>query len=246
MGAIALPQPLQPQEPSQAVQPPAQPQPQPTSPSGPLTAGPRGNLHHVLEANRAFLAATSPGAAAPDKLPSRRMVIVTCMDTRLVGLLERAMGIGQGDAKVVKIAGAQVRHPFGSAMHSILIAVHCLQADEVFVVAHHDCGMTRVDRADFIRRMLDRGISAETIRLVERTGVDLDRFLAPFDNVYDSVRASVAMIADHPFLAEAGIPVHGLVIDPTTGRLELVVDGYATARAGTATAPDGTPNAHTI
>lgn len=189
-------------------------------------------LDQLLEANAAFLARTPATEYRGGKTPRRRIVIVTCIDTRLVGLLEPALGIDRGDAKIVKIAGAQVRHPFGSAMHSVLIAIHFLDADEVVVIAHHDCGMQRVGRAGFIEQMQRRGISAETIRVVERSGIDLDRFMQPFDSVYDSVRASVSLIAEHPFVAGARIPVHGLVIDPGTGRLERVVDGCAALGSG--------------
>ena len=64
------------------------------------------------------------------------------MDTRLVELLPKAMGIRNGDVKMIKIAGAVVSHPFGSVMRSILVAVYQLGADEIAVVGHHGCGMT--------------------------------------------------------------------------------------------------------
>ncbi len=184
------------------------------------------NLYRVLHINESFVSETLYKDYHADKLPDKRLVIITCMDTRLVDLLEHAMGIRQGDAKIVKIAGAHVDHPFGSAMHSILIAVHMLEADEVMVVAHHDCGMRKLDKETFIDKMKKRGISEDAIRITEHAGIDLDKFLAPFDNVYDSVKSTVSMIAEHPFLAGANVPVHGLVIDPVTGKLELVVDGY--------------------
>lgn len=184
-----------------------------------------GNLYQVLQANAAFVANRQYEDYGTDKLPDRRIVILTCMDTRLVDLLERAMNINQGDAKIIKVAGAQVHHPFGSVMHSILIAVHMLEADEIMVVAHHDCGMQTVNKADFIQRMVARGISPRVIQTIEYAGVDLNNFLEHFDNVYDNVRETVGVIAHHPFIEGAGIPVHGLVIDPATGKLELVVDG---------------------
>lgn len=184
------------------------------------------NLQRILEDNRTFLATSGHVGAPADSFPERRMVIVTCMDTRLVGLLEDAMGITQGDAKIVKVAGAQVIHPFGSAMHSILIAVHMLGAEEVVVVAHHDCGMRIVDRDVFVQRMVSHGIAPATISTLEHAGVDLAAFLERFDDVYESVRRTVSVIARHPLLEGAKVPVHGLVIDPLTGELELVVDGY--------------------
>lgn len=70
------------------------------------------------------------------------MVVLTCMDTRLVELLPKAMNLHNGDAKIIKNAGAIVSHPFGSIMRSIIVAVYELDADEVFVIGHYDCGMT--------------------------------------------------------------------------------------------------------
>ena len=64
------------------------------------------------------------------------------MDTRLVELLPKAMNLHNGDAKIIKNAGAIVSHPFGSVMRSIIVAVYQLDADEVFVIGHYDCGMT--------------------------------------------------------------------------------------------------------
>ena len=51
------------------------------------------------------------------------MVIISCMDTRLVELLPKAMNMRNGDVKIIKVAGAVISHPFGSIMRSILVAV---------------------------------------------------------------------------------------------------------------------------
>jgi carbonic anhydrase len=187
------------------------------------------NMAHILEANRWFVASRAFERFQTSKFPDRRLVILACMDTRLVGLLEQAMGIGQGQAIIIRVAGAQVRHPLGSTMQSILVAVHMLQADEVVVVGHHDCGMQCAAKETFVEALKRKGISAPVIRVTERAGVDLEEWLEKFDNVYDSVRESAAIIANHPFLAEAGIPVHGLVIDPHTGKLEVVVQAEGRA-----------------
>lgn len=41
------------------------------------------------------------------------------MDTRLLELLPKAMGLKNGDAKIVKNAGAVISHPFGGVMKYI-------------------------------------------------------------------------------------------------------------------------------
>lgn len=49
----------------------------------------------------------------------------------------------------------------------------------------------------------------------------------------DSVANSVAVIRNHPLLPP-GLPVHGLIMDPHTGALEVLVDGSHPERAAAA------------
>ena len=86
------------------------------------------------------------------------------MDTRLIELLPKAMNLRNGDAKIIKSAGAMVAHPFGGIMRSILVAVYELQADEVYVIGHHDCGMSTVDPYLMVDHMIEKGISQEIIK----------------------------------------------------------------------------------
>ena len=51
-----------------------------------------------------------------------------------------------------------------------------------------------------------------------------DGWLTGFDNVEDSVRHTVGIIRRHPLMPD-NVAVHGLVIHPATGKLNLVVDG---------------------
>ncbi len=41
-----------------------------------------------------------------DKYPAKRVVMFTCMDTRLVDLATKSLNLAQGDVKVVKNAGS--------------------------------------------------------------------------------------------------------------------------------------------
>ena len=66
---------------------------------------------------------------APPRYPDKKMVILSCMDTRLIELLPKAMNLKNGDAKIVKNAGAIVTQPFGNVMRSILVALYKLKAE---------------------------------------------------------------------------------------------------------------------
>lgn len=153
------------------------------------------------------------------------MMIVTCMDTRLVELLPKAMNFKNGDVKIVKTAGAIISHPFGSAMRSVLVGLYELGAEEVVVVGHHECGMAALNSEAMLSHMVERGIDEKVLKTIDHAGIKLERWLRGFDNVSEGVMETVELIRNHPLLPP-GTPVHGMIIDPKTGALDLVVDGY--------------------
>lgn len=182
-------------------------------------------LEEILTFNEKFVAEKKYEEFATSKLPNKRMVILTCMDTRLLELLPRALNVRNGDIKLIKNAGAVINHPFGSVMRSILVAVYQLNADEVLVIGHHDCGMGGLKADDMIESMKERGVREEVLETLGYSGIDVKKWLRGFSKVEDSVANSVDIINNHPLLPE-NVPVHGLVINPETGKLDLVVNGY--------------------
>ncbi|MDF2945343.1 MAG: carbonic anhydrase [Bacillales bacterium] len=182
-------------------------------------------LNEILEFNKNFVETGQYEPYKTTKFPEKRSVVFSCMDTRLVELLPQAMNIKNGDVKIIKNAGAVITHPFGSIMRSIIVAVYELGADEVIVIGHRDCGMGKVQPSSVLSKMVDRGIPQDTIDTLEFSGLHLDEWLRGFDCVEDSVAHSCKMIKDHPFMPD-GVPIHGLVIDPETGKLDLIVNGY--------------------
>src|SRR5690606_2657565 len=144
------------------------------------------------------------------------MVVLTCMDTRLVELLPQAMNLHQGDFKLIKNAGAIVSHPFGSVMRSVLVAVYELNAAEVAVVGHHGCGMTGLSANQILDKARQGGVEDRTFTMLRHAGIDLDAWRHGFASPQDGVRSSVEMIRNHPLLP-TDVPVHGLMICPETG-----------------------------
>ena len=185
---------------------------------------PMSILAEILEHNRAFVKSVDYRKYETDRFPNKKMIVITCMDTRLVELLPAAMNLRQGDAKVLKTAGAIVSHPFGGIMRSILVAVYSLGAEEIAVVGHHDCGMAGLSCSNILDEARRRGISDHDIQTLRNGGVDFDRWLVGFADVRDGVRQSVNVIRNHPLLPK-NIPVHGLLISPDTGALEVLEEG---------------------
>ncbi|KKO55546.1 beta-class carbonic anhydrase [Paenibacillus sp. DMB20] len=183
------------------------------------------HLSSILEHNRKFVENKEYEAYLTSRFPDKRIIIITCMDTRLVELLPKAMNFKNGDVKVIKNAGGIISQPFGSVMRSVIVALYELNADEVIVVGHHECGMASLNADHVIQSMKERGISDEVLSTLEHSGIKLTKWLRGFDNITSAVENTVSIIKNHPLLPP-NIPVHGMVIHPTTGALDLVVDGY--------------------
>lgn len=181
-------------------------------------------LQGIMDYNQKFVESGKYEEFRTTKFPDKGIVILTCMDTRLTELLPHAMNLRNGDAKIIKNAGAMVTHPFGSIMRSILVAVYELQAKEVFVVGHHDCGMTSLKPGSVLEKARAYGVKQEKIDTLQDAGIELDKWLTGFSCVEESVKETVRNIKKHP-LFPPNIAVHGLAIHPDTGRLDLVVEG---------------------
>jgi carbonic anhydrase len=178
-------------------------------------------LPEILAHNAAFVASKEYQEFLTSPLPNKKLVVITCMDTRLVELLPKAMGLRNGDVKMIKIAGAVVSHPFGSVMRSVLVAVYQLGVEEIAVVGHHGCGMTGLSPATVLGEAARRGISQRTLKALEDAGTDLQDWLTGFESPQAGVLASVDLIRHHPLLPK-DVAVHGLIMHPETGRLEML------------------------
>ncbi|MDO3411848.1 carbonic anhydrase [Saccharibacillus sp. CPCC 101409] len=182
-------------------------------------------INEILEHNQAFVENKEYETFISGKFPEKKVVVLTCMDTRLTELLPRAMNLRNGDAKILKTAGAVISSPFGSIMRSILVALYELQAEEVIVVGHYECGMASLNAEHIMGKMRDRGVTEEVLTTLDHSGVNLAQWFKGVENETQGVMHSVNMISKHP-LMPPGVPVHGMLIDPKTGQLELVSDGY--------------------
>lgn len=182
----------------------------------------RKTIQDMLQFNKQFVEDKNYEPFVTDSIPNKKLVIFTCMESRLLELLPKALNIQNGDAKMLKNAGAIIRKDYDSIVKSILVAVYDLQAEEVAVIGHHDCGMSHVDTTSLKNKMLDQdGITEETFKQMEDSDVHFDDEFHGFDTVEESVQQSVEIIRNHPLLPSY-VAVHGLVIDPGTGKVDVV------------------------
>ena len=98
------------------------------------------SVRKMLEYNRIFVDHEMYQRYETTKYPDRKIAILSCMDTRMTELLPAALGIKNGDVKLIKNAGGQITHPYGSVIFSLLVAVYELGVDTILVIGHDDCG----------------------------------------------------------------------------------------------------------
>jgi carbonic anhydrase len=159
-----------------------------------------------LLANNEVFAASLPERHL-DVHPSRKLAIVTCMDSRLD--VFAALGLKDGEAHVLRNAGGVITD---DVIRSLAVSQRRLGTREVMLIHHSDCGMQKVT---------DDGFRAE---LLEATGVAPAFAIESFADLDADVRQSILRVRRSAFLLHRDA-VRGFVYDVDTHRLrEVVVD----------------------
>lgn len=176
-------------------------------------------IDDILKYNQQFIDNKEYKPYETNKYPDKKLAIVTCMDTRLIELLPAALGVKNGDAKIIKNAGGVISHPFGSAVRSLLIAIYELGVEEILVIGHTDCGVQHMNSQEMLAKMLERGVSTHHIETMKYCGIDFEQWLSGFENVDESVQKSVQLLQEHPLIPD-DVNIYGFVMDSVTGKLQ--------------------------
>ncbi|KAL9938093.1 hypothetical protein V8E36_002716 [Tilletia maclaganii] len=144
--------------------------------------------------------------------PARKVLVLLCMDARVIP--EAALGIKEGEAHVVRNAGA--RAP--DAIRSIVISQQLLGTEEIVVIGHTDCGMETFNTEQA------RGIASSNLGLEPSSegGKLINGFeFQEFPKVHANVEADVAFLKSHP-LVKKGSKISGWVYDVKDGSISKV------------------------
>ena len=164
-----------------------------------------GVIDELLSNNRAF--ADSLPAQHLDVRPSRRLAVVTCMDSRLD--VFAALGLQDGEAHVLRNAGGVITD---DVIRSLAVSQRRLGTREVMLIHHTDCGM---------QTLTDDGFRAE---LQEATGVAPAFAIESFTDLDADVRQSILRVRRSAFVPHRDV-IRGFVYDIDTHRLREVEAG---------------------
>jgi carbonic anhydrase len=136
--------------------------------------------------------------------PSRHVVVVACMDSRLD--VPALLGMAGGDAHVIRNAGGVVTDDM---IRSLSISQRLLGTTEVILIHHTDCGMQKTSEDEF-----KGAVEAET-------GIRPPWAVEAFADAAQDVRQSIGRIKASPFIPHKEA-VRGFVFDVATGQLNEV------------------------
>ena len=136
--------------------------------------------------------------------PTRRMAIVTCMDSRMD--IFEMLGLGNGEAHIIRNAGGVITD---DVIRSLCLSQRYLGTREVVLIHHTNCGLQMVT---------EDGLKAE---LEAELGVKPWWAVESFEDPYVDVRQSMRRLEMTPFVPFKG-HVRGFVYDVQTGLLNEV------------------------
>lgn len=179
-------------------------------------------IEEIIQFNDAFVTQGGYLPYEAGKYPKKKLAVLACMDARLIELLPAALGLKNGDVKMIKNAGGMILDPYDSAIRSLLVAVLELGVEEIMVIAHTDCGVRGMKAVTLEDHLIERGISSEAIEGFLTGGRDLSQWFNGFESPEASVRESLRILRNHP-LMPADVTMEGFVMDVHTGKLNPVI-----------------------
>lgn len=152
----------------------------------------------IVEGSQAYTEAFTNGSLSA--LPRARLVIVTCMDTRINPLA--IFGLDIGEAHVLRNAGARITP---DVIRSLIKSINQLEVERVVVMHHTDCGAAKI-KIDALREAV-----------LAATGNDPDQVdFHLIGDPDDALAADVEAIRSCPYFP-VGTAVAGMVYDVSDG-----------------------------
>jgi carbonic anhydrase len=160
------------------------------------------NISELVERNHEYAASFTD--AELQVQPTRRLAVVACMDSRIDTFA--VLGLGNGEAHIIRNAGGVITD---DVIRSLCLSQRFLGTREIVLVHHTDCGLQKVDEAEFREE------------LAAELGVKPWWSLETFADPYADVRQSIHRLQMTPFIPYKE-HISGFVFDVTDGRLHQV------------------------
>ena len=179
----------------------------------------------IIDANHRAVAGDANAGLRPADYENELPVIaLTCIDPRLNAFFPNALALPADQFIWLRNAGNIIFDPMSSMMRTLALACAVKGGKEIAIIGHTDCQVGKTTTMQLIDKL--RALGVERHRLPE----NLNEFFGLFSSERQNVIKACDIVRRSPLIGPK-IPVHGLLIDIETGKLEWLVNGYQTLAA---------------
>jgi len=179
-------------------------------------------LEAIIDANhRALRGDNSAGLRPAEYAEALPLVALTCIDPRLNPLLPEVLGIPEEQFVWLRNAGNIITGTLSSTMRSLALACAVKGGKEIALIGHTDCQVAKCTAFQLLERLRVMGIERNLLP------DNLNEYFGMFGSERQNVIKGTDFIRNSPLIGP-NVPVHGLVVDTETGKLEWLVNGYET------------------
>src|SRR5437899_2237629 len=179
-------------------------------------------LEAIIDANHRALAGDTEAGLHPAEFASELpLVALTCIDARLNAILPQVLGVPPDQFIWLRNAGNVITGPLSSTMRSLALACAIKGGKEVAVIGHTDCLVGKTTTMQLIERLSALGVER---RLLPD---NINEYFGLFGSERQNVIKAADLVRSSPLIGPK-VPVHGLLVDVSTGKLDWLVNGYQT------------------
>ncbi len=174
----------------------------------------------IIDANhRAVAGEQNVGLHPTDYLDELPVIALTCIDPRLNAYFPNALALPVEQFIWLRNAGNIITGPMTSTMRSLALACAVKGGREIAVIGHSDCQVCKTTTIQLLEKLKALGIERHLLP------ENINEYFGMFASERQNVIKAVDFIRHSPLIGPK-IPVHGLLLDVETGKLDWIVNGY--------------------
>ena len=173
----------------------------------------------IAENHKAVAGDSTAGLRQSEFAASLPIAALTCIDARLNPLIPEVLGIAEEHFIWSRNAGNTITGPESSTMRSLSLACAIKGAKEICIIGHTDCQVCKTTTMQLLEKFKAIGVERHLLPN------NVNEFFGMFGSERQNVIKACEIVRSSNLIGPK-IPVHGLLLDIETGKLEWLVNGY--------------------
>jgi len=174
----------------------------------------------IIDANhRAIAGDANAGVRVVDFENELPVIALTCVDPRLNALFPNVLGLPGDQFIWLRNAGNIIFDTMSSMTRTLSLACAVKGGKEIAIIGHTDCLVCKTTTTQLLERFKNLGIERELLP------ENLNEFFGLFSSEQQNVIKACDLVRRSSLIGPC-VPVHGLLVNTETGKLEWLVNGY--------------------